>query len=381
MPTESQIQAAFPDIDPAEFLGTYIERAKTALRISYRDMDWFEQAPCFQYARVGRKYAEAAGYGVDYNGSSYSFDYLTKEQAGEVPRSAMAVEQQYGNNHGRIGSVDQTYIQAALATGKVILKPLTEVTEFQRYRNGGWLVRTHEIDRWGQQLSTSEISCDKLFLNAGVLGTNKLLLRARDTGALPDLSQEIGRGYGNNGDIMVSHTLADEDPAGTEQSLMGMINLDGREDPDNPFYASVFSMPLPVETHTLGYYVMVRTGDRASITYDGAADSINIGWPIEFTDHLIERAQLVFDRVTQANGVEYRDDLFKGQVFAPHTVHPMGGCVRGIATDSLGRVNGYENLYVNDASLLPGYLGCNPYMTITALAERNIEAILREPVR
>ena len=48
--------------------------------------------------------------------------------------------------------------------------------------------------------------------------------------------------------------------------------------------------------------------------------------------------------------------------------------------DGFGRVNGYDNLYVNDASLLPGYLGCNPFMSITALAERNIEgtAILQE---
>lgn len=54
----------------------------------------------------------------------------------------------------------------------------------------------------------------------------------------------------------------------------------------------------------------------------------------------------------------------------------MGGCVRGVATDAFGRVNGYDNLFVNDASLLPGYLGCNPYLAITALAERNIEAII-----
>ena len=43
---------------------------------------------------------------------------------------------------------------------------------------------------------------------------------------------------------------------------------------------------------------------------------------------------------------------------------------------AFGRVHGYDNLYVNDASLLAGYLGCNPYMAITALAERNIEAIV-----
>ena len=64
-------------------------------------------------------------------------------------------------------------------------------------------------------------------------------------------------------------------------------------------------------------------------------------------------------------------------MFAPHTVHPLGGAVRGRATDAIGRVKGYDNLYVNDASLIPGYIGCNPFMTITALAERNIEGILR----
>jgi cholesterol oxidase len=377
VPTESQIRETFPDIDPAEFLGTYIERAKSSLRISYRDMDWFEQAPCFQYARVGRKYAEAAGYGVDYNGSAYSFDYLKKEAAGEVPRSSLNFEQEYGSNYGRFGSVDQTYIADALATGRVTLKPLTEVTDIEREPNGEWLVRTREIDRWGKVVEQSEVVGKQLYLNAGVLGTNKLLLRARDTGKLPDLSTEIGRGYGNNGDLMVAHALADDDPAGVDQSLMGMINLDGRDDPDNPVYASIFSIPLPVETHALGYYVMVKTGDRGTITYDAAGDAINIDWPEQFTDNQIGRAQQVFDRVTQANGVTYRDDFFGGDVFAAHTVHPMGGCVRGVATDGYGRVNGYDNLFVNDGSLLPGYLGCNPYMTITALAERNIEAILQ----
>ena len=377
VPTESQIRETFPDIDPAEFLGTYIERAKSSLRISYRDMDWFEEVPCFQYARVGRKYAEAAGYAVDYNGSAYSFDYLKKEAAGEVPRSSLNFEQEYGNNYGRFGSVDQTYIADALATGKVTLKPLTEVTDIEREPNGEWLVRTKEIDRWGKVVEQSEVVGTQLYLNAGVLGTNKLLLRARDTGKLPDLSTEIGRGYGNNGDLMVAHALADDDPAGVDQSLMGMINLDGRDDPDNPVYASIFSIPLPVETHALGYYVMVKTGDRGTITYDGAGDAITIDWPQQFTDNQIGRAQQVFDRVTEANGVTYRDDFFGGKTFAAHTVHPMGGCVRGVATDGYGRVNGYDNLFVNDGSLLPGYLGCNPYMTITALAERNIEAILQ----
>lgn len=377
IPTAPQLQTVFPDIDSSEFLTTYVERAKNMLRINYRDMPWFEQTPYFQYARVGRQYAAAAGYPVDYNGSAYSFDYMKREEAEQVPRSALDFEQQFGNNYGRFGSLDQTYIPAALDTGKVTLRPLTEVTEIWREGSGEYVVKVREIDRWGKEVATAEIGCEQLHLNAGVLGTNRLLLHARDTGALPDLSEEIGSGYGNNGDVMVAHRLKDSDPAGTKQSLLGMINLDGRDDPENPVYASIFSIPLPVETFALGYYAMVKTDDRAEIKYDRGADSINIQWPETYSDHLAEKAKVVFDKVTQANDVDYRDDIFSGKVFAPNTVHPMGGCIRGHATDGFGRVHGYEKLYVNDASLLPGYLGCNPFMTITALAERNIEAILQ----
>jgi cholesterol oxidase len=125
-------------------------------------MDWFEQTPWFQYARVGRRYADAAGYRVDYNGSAYSFDYMRREEAEEVPRSALNFEQQYGNNYGRVGSVDQTYLAAALATGKVTLKPLTEVTGVRREPSGEYVVSTRQIDRFGKELAQAEIGCDQL---------------------------------------------------------------------------------------------------------------------------------------------------------------------------------------------------------------------------
>lgn len=378
IPTASQIAEVFPDITPQEFLGTYIDRARKSLRISYRDMGWFEQTPWFQYARVGRQYAAAAGYPVDYNGSAYSFEYLMEEAAGRVPRSALDLEQQYGNNFGRIGSVDETYIRAALGTGRVSLRALTEVTDVRRESSGEYVVVTRTIDRWGKEVAHREFGCQQLFLSAGVLGTNHILLRARETGSLSDLPEAVGRGYGNNGDVMVAHTLGDNDPAGTQQSLLGMINLDGRSDRGNPVYASMFSLPLPQETFTLGYYAMVKTDDRADIAYDRQSDSISIQWTTDHAERQLQCARKVFDRIVFANGVEYRDDIFSGKVFAPNTVHPLGGCVRGQVTDAFGRVNGYDNLYVNDASLIPGFVGCNPFMTITALAERNIEAILQE---
>jgi cholesterol oxidase len=65
------------------------------------------------------------------------------------------------------------------------------------------------------------------------------------------------------------------------------------------------------------------------------------------------------------------------------TVHPLGGCpmsddpAQGVVDDS-GKVHGYEGLYVSDGSIVPTSLGVNPSKTIAALAERNVEQLLRE---
>ena len=62
------------------------------------------------------------------------------------------------------------------------------------------------------------------------------------------------------------------------------------------------------------------------------------------------------------------------------TVHPLGGCIMGNSfadsvVDDRGRVrsgvnNLHDGLYVLDGSIIPTSLGCNPLLTITALAER-----------
>ena len=46
------------------------------------------------------------------------------------------------------------------------------------------------------------------------------------------------------------------------------------------------------------------------------------------------------------------------------------------ATDHYGRLVEYPGLYVMDGALIPGNTSVNPFVTITALAERNIENII-----
>jgi cholesterol oxidase len=77
----------------------------------------------------------------------------------------------------------------------------------------------------------------------------------------------------------------------------------------------------------------------------------------------------------------YRYDLFcsSRKVFADDfTYHPLGGCVLGRATDNYGRVKGHSKPYVTDGSLVPGNIGVNPFVTVTALAERTTARVLVE---
>jgi len=60
------------------------------------------------------------------------------------------------------------------------------------------------------------------------------------------------------------------------------------------------------------------------------------------------------------------------------TYHALGGAVIGKVCDGYGRVLGQRGLYVNDGALIPGSTGCvNPSLTIAALAERNIDHVVR----
>ena len=60
-----------------------------------------------------------------------------------------------------------------------------------------------------------------------------------------------------------------------------------------------------------------------------------------------------------------------------HGAHGRGPRAR-TGADSFGRVWGYENLYVNDASLVPDAPGVNPQATIMALTARNVARFLSD---
>ncbi len=80
---------------------------------------------------------------------------------------------------------------------------------------------------------------------------------------------------------------------------------------------------------------------------------------------------------TDKEAVQWLDEDLPQRALALTTVHAFSSCPMGerldrCAADSFGRILDYENLFINDASMLPDSPGVNPQGTIMALARRNV---------
>ncbi|WP_199543520.1 GMC oxidoreductase [Prauserella sp. PE36] len=381
-PKRHYFEEILPSVDADEMYGKYFPRANAALGVNHIDPAWFETCRSYKYARLSRKHADKAGLTTTFVPSVYDFDYMRLEEAKEVPRSALASEVIYGNNHGK-RSLDKTYLPAALGTGNVTIRTLTEVRAIHRQSDGTYRLTVRELDEVGNVVATREIGTRYLFLGAGSLGSTELLLRARETGALPELSGEVGQCWGTNGNVMLGRANHMWDTTGTVQSGMPALGIDAWDDPEHPVFAEIAPMPAGLELWVSLYLAITKNPERGHFTYDATSDSARLNWTADQGQPTIDAAKALFDRVNRANGTIYRHDLFGDtRPFENRfTYHPLGGLVLGRATDLYGRVRGYPNLYVNDGSLIPGSTGVNPFVTITALAERNIERVLAEDLR
>jgi choline dehydrogenase-like flavoprotein len=79
---------------------------------------------------------------------------------------------------------------------------------------------------------------------------------------------------------------------------------------------------------------------------------------------------------SEVDAALWLDDVLSPDRLSLTTVHafstcPIGEDERTCAADSFGRLRGFENLWINDASMLPDSPGVNPQGSIMALARRN----------
>jgi cholesterol oxidase len=375
-PQRAYFEKVLPQVDADAMYKRYFPLARRMLGVNTIDPRYLEQTPVYKYARVSRRHAHQAGFKTSVVPNVYNFDYLRREEKKQVPRSALAGEVIYGNNHGK-QSLDKTYLADALGTGNVTIRTLTRVTTIHQ-QGKGYLVGLEQIDAWGKVIRRSEISCGSLFLGAGSVGTTELLLRARETGTLPDLPAAIGTGWGTNGNVMTARANHLWDPTGSLQSTIPTLAIDNWNDPKHPAFAEIAPLPIGIETWASLYLAITVNPERGRFIYNHGTDRADLHWSADQSTPSIRSAQALFGKINKTIGTTYRRDLFTGNraFAADFCYHPLGGALLGKATDNYGRVRNHPGLYVTDSSLIPGSLGVNPFVTITALAERNIAQVL-----
>jgi cholesterol oxidase len=342
-----------------------------------------------------------------------------------------------GCNYGSKNTLDYNYLSAAKRLGADI-RTRCEVRSFAPREGGGYVVRfvEHDPADEGRKLDTRdgsvrperELTCDRLVLSAGTLGSTYLLLRNRD--AFPGLSRQLGTRFGGNGDLL-TFALKARHPDGSPRILdagYGPVITSAIRMPDaldvgegRGFYVQDAGYPefLSWVIHaTQGPGALWRwrrvaarillsllrrqpevdlSAEVASLLSDtgvsaGSLPLLGMGRDIPDGRMTLKDGKLdvdwvkgksgpFFDRmrdfsrdIAGALGAQFKSNptWYLGRVI---TVHALGGCPMGRSpeegvVDEWGEVFGYPGFTIADGAVMPGPVGPNPSLTIAALADR-----------
>jgi cholesterol oxidase len=306
----------------------------------------------------------------------------------------------------------------------------------QRVRRDGarWLVDVMAVGsgRGHFRASPLVISADIVVLAAGTLGSTEILMRSRQAGLR--VSDQLGERFNGNGDVLgfAHDTTSDVDAVGwgatherhpVGPTITGRIPLfdTGTGDEVTVEEGSIPGVltpvvPLAVAVATLARRDLglvdrlrlaarsVRRASRRTLTYlvmstddgDGrmrlGRGGIQVDWEDVGEAPVFASDNQKLKTAAEAIGGHYLAQPMwsKDNGFSLITVHPLGGCVmaddaeRGVVDDR-GRVFAgptgrevHDGLIVADGSIVPRPLDVNPLLTISALAERAADALVKD---
>lgn len=300
---------------------------------------------------------------------------------------------------GRRQSMTETYIPRFLRAGGRLL-PRTRVNRL-RQENGGWQV---EASRDGNEI---RLQAEQLFICGGAVQTPALLRR-----------NGITRNLGNSLHLHPTIKVIARFPEQVNSAAMGVPVHQVKEfsprlsfgcSVSNPAYLAVGLLDHPGQAVRLSeewrqlatYYAMITGSGRGTVrTLPGCRHPL-VRYRLGQSDRrdlaegvrklceilLASGANRLLPSLLKGPVIQGPDDLSRIPAEIPTgltslmTIHLFSSCPMGenqavCATDSFGRVHGFKNLRVADASLLCTAPGVNPQGTIMALAHRNARQFL-----
>ena len=326
-----------------------------------------------------------------------------------------------GCKTGGKNSTDKNYLYFAEKLGARIV-PETVVTAIQPDRKGGYIIRSRK--------STSIFTTDKkvwrakqVVVSTGTLNTLSLLLRCKQKGLLPNLSDRLGYKFRTNSEVIffvranerdikycegaaITSILQVNDDTSIEVirfskgsdafGLLANVLTDGGSKWTRVL--KFFYQCLIHPTHFLKSLWVFGWASRSISmvcmqVYDNslrillkrnrlmpwrrhlASESPEDGIPT----YIPEANNAARALAKKINGIP-QGCLSEVLLNRPLSAHMLGGCPisagpdQGVV-DKYGKVFGHEGLYIADGSIMPANLGVNPALTITALAEHVMSAI------
>ncbi|GAA0595952.1 GMC family oxidoreductase [Kutzneria viridogrisea] len=315
---------------------------------------------------------------------------------------------------GAKNTLVKNYLYLAEQAGAQVL-PLTTVTGLNQRPDGTWLVSTR---RTGAKVGgRSSISAGQVVLAAGTWGTQQLLHKMRDTGALPGLSAKLGELTRTNSEAIVGAGRLSVDPErdftrgvaitssihpdetthiepvryGKGSNAMGLLQTlatDGAASTPRwlQFLREAVRHPLTTlrllsvrnwSERTVILLVMqsldnsITTYTKRGLLRRKLVSKQGHGEPNPaFIPAGHKANQLAAEHIGGIAGGTW------GELFnIPLTAHFIGGCAIGEdaqhgVIDPYHRVHNYPGLSIVDGAAISANLGVNPSLTITAQAER-----------
>ncbi len=143
-----------------------------------------------------------------------------------------------------------------------------------------------------------------------------------------------------------------------------------------PLHRKIDEIGLPLVDN------MISLDADGTITLRGRNHKLSVAWDVTRSDALYAEEQAYSgELVRKLGGRPFVTPTWR-LLRQPVTVHNLGGAPMGTDPDTAvvdleGQVFGHPGLYVIDGAILPGATGGNPSLTIAAVAERCMEAVVR----
>jgi choline dehydrogenase-like flavoprotein len=323
-------------------------------------------------------------------------------QSVEVPRWFDYDRPAVGNpGAGTRQTMTKTFVKRALAAGARLL-PLTRAFRLQQ-AGGRWIVHAESLGAPARRVA---IEAEHVFLAGGAIQTPALLRRSR-------LGNHVGNSLRLHPTIKVVASFAEE----VNTPGMGVPVHQVKEfSPRYRFGCSISSLPyieLAMVDHpahagevasqwrqTAIYYAMTRGGSgrvralpffrdplvRYRLSGEEMAD-LRLALRDLCRCLLAAGAVALYPSIVEGPRLASISDLDRLPDVLPRdrtnlmTIHLFSSCPMGedrsrCTADSFGRVHGLRNLWIADASLLPGPPGVNPQGTIMGIVRRNVTHFL-----